>query len=99
MTVFDTAADTLFADQNLAVDATYTPDGGAPVSVRVIVEHNVELASVGFSGVSDRRTMIGVRKSEIPQPGRGDTLLVGSTTYVVDVVITDDSYETQVAVR
>jgi len=99
MTIFDTASDTLFADGNLAVDAIYTPDGGAPVSVRVIVEHDVELAAIGLSGVSDRRTMIGIRKSEIALPGRGDTILVGATTYVVDVILTDDSYETQVAVR
>ena len=62
MTIVDTAVDVLFNDDNLAVDAIYTPDGGAPVSVRVIIEHNVELASVGFSDVSDRRTVVGIRR-------------------------------------
>jgi len=99
MTVFDTALDTLFLDPNLGADATYTPSGGSPSAVRVVVEHDVELVSVGVSDVSDRRTVIGVRKSDIASPGRGDTILVGSTTYTVDVVISDDSYETQVAVK
>lgn len=99
MTAFDTAIDTLFADQNMAVDATYTPDGGAPVSVRVILDHDVDLIGLGFSDITDRRTVIGIRKSEIAAPGRNDTILVGATTYTVDVVIADDSIEAQVAVR
>lgn len=99
MTVFDTALNTLFLDTNLSVAATYTPSGGSGAAVRVIVEHDVELISIGASDVADRRTVIGVRKSDVVTPGKGDTILVGATTYTVDVIISDDSYETQVSVR
>lgn len=99
MTIFDTAIDTLFNDDNMAVDAIYTPVAGGPVSVRVILTEGVEIASAGFSDVSDRRTVVGIRNSEIDSPGRGDTILVGAITYTVDVILEDDGYSTEVAVK
>ena len=99
MTIFDTAIDTLFDDDNLAVDATYTPAAGGPVSVRVIIQEGVDLVSVGASDLADRRTVIGIRKSDIAAPVKDDTLLVGVTTYTVDVIVDDDGLETRVAVH
>jgi len=99
VTIFDTAIDTLFDDDNLAVDATYTPAAGGPVSVRVIIQEGVDLVSVGASDLADRRTVIGIRKSDIAAPVKDDTLLVGVTTYTVDVIVDDDGLETRVAVH
>jgi len=31
------AVDALFADSSIATDATYTPDGGTPLPVRVVL--------------------------------------------------------------
>lgn len=53
---------------------------------------------MGDSELTDRRTVIGIRQSDIAAPARGDTILVGATTYTVDTVIADDGIETQVAV-
>jgi len=90
--------DTVFTDVNFSLAATYTPTVGIASSVRVIVDDDVEILSMGDSELTDRRTVIGIRQSDIAAPARGDTILVGATTYTVDTVIADDGIETQVAV-
>jgi hypothetical protein len=99
LTIFDTAADTLFSDDNLAVDATYTPVVGSPVSVKAILEHDVDLMSVGGSNVTDRQIVIGIRKSEVALPGRNDTVQIGASTYTVDSIVDDDDIVIQVVVH
>lgn len=99
MTVFDTAIDTIYGDDNLAVNATYTPLGGSGAAVRVIIDHDVDLVLMAQSDVADRRAVISVRKSEAASPGKGDTFLIGAVTYTVDVLIEDDSIEARLAVQ
>jgi hypothetical protein len=84
MTVFDTAIDTLFNDDNLAVDAIYTPDGGgAPVSVRTIKTIEDDLTDV-FSGRQVvKKIKADIRVSEVATVAAGGELLIGSTTYKV----------------
>ena len=99
MTIFDTAIDTLFTNSDLSVGATYSPVAGGSSSVRVIIQEGVDLVSVGASDLADRRTVIGIRKSEVAAPVKNDTILVGVTTYTVDVIVDDDGLETRVAVH
>jgi hypothetical protein len=99
MTIFNTAIDTLFADENMAVDATYTPAAGGPVSVKAVLEHDVDLMSIGDASVTDRQIVIGIRKSEVAAPGRGDTVQIGASTYTVDSIVGDDGIVTQLAVH
>lgn len=98
MTIFNDIADTIFTDSNISSAATYTPTVGSPSSVRVIVDDDVEILSMGDSEITDRRIVIGIRQSDISAPVPGDTILVGATTYTVNNVIADDGIETQVAV-
>jgi hypothetical protein len=99
MTVFDTAIDTIFTDENIAVDATYTPVDFFPVSVKAILEHDVDLMSIGDASVTDRQIVIGIRKSEVSAPGRGDTVQIGASTYTVDSIVGDDGIVTQLVVH
>lgn len=98
MTAFVDGVNLLFSDDDVAVDATYTPDGGAGAAVRVIVMEDSEFVAAGQSDVTDRRTVIAIRSSDVAAPGRDDTVLVGSTTYTVESVIDDDGLEMRLAV-
>lgn len=80
--------------------ATYTPSGGSPVAITVIVDRNVDLAPGGFdSTVIERRTVLNILKTEVAAPERGDVCVVGATSYTVDSVFDDDGYVVKVAVR
>ena len=91
--------DKIFANDAMADDATYAPVIGAPSSVRVIVDHDVELVALGDSEVADRRTVIGIRKTDINSPLRGDQITVGATTYTVDRLFDDDGLEVRVIAK
>lgn len=83
MTIFDTAIDTLFADDNLAVDAIYTPAAGGPVSVRAIKTIEDDPTDV-FSGRQVvKKIKADIRVSEVTVVATGDSLLIGSTTYSI----------------
>jgi hypothetical protein len=89
-TVFDAAIDTLFADPNLATDATYTPAAGVGIAVRVILSRApVDSFDVGRSGVrlappdQTRAFVADVRKSDVPQPRKGDSVVVAARVYPI----------------
>lgn len=82
--MIDFAADTaaIFED-GLAVDATYTPDGGSAFAVRVIPRQAD--ADRGFGGaqlVSDSSVFL-VPVAEVAGPAPGDALAVDGETYTV----------------
>lgn len=99
MTIFDDMADSVFTDENVSSAATYVMGTGSSSSVRVIVDEDVDTLAMGESELTDRRTVIGIRKSDIATPYPGDAITVGSTTYTVDNVIADDGIEVQVSVK
>lgn len=88
--VFATAVDVLFADSNFGQAATYTPPSGPAVACTVIVSKSTQQQPGTEAYMQERFTTIAVRKSEVDQPKRGGTFLVGSTTYVVDKIQDDD---------
>lgn len=98
MTIFDDAADSIFTDDNVASVASYTKGCGTTSSVRVIVDKDVETLVMGESELTDRRTVIGLRKSDISMPYPGEIITVGSTIYTIETVIADDGIEVQVSV-
>lgn len=99
MTIFNAAADVIYADDNIASDAVYTPVSASPRQVRVIIEHDVDVIAMAQSDLADRVTVINIRKSDVENPIAGDTVIVGASTYTVDVVIEDDQIESRVAVK
>jgi hypothetical protein len=90
MTAFDTATGTIFRDVNIGVDASYVPvGGGAPVTVRVVVERNIE--RLGFESDSiGKHDELSFIKADIPTPQRGDTFTVGLIVFNLISVLNDD---------
>ncbi len=68
MNAFAAAMDAIFADQNMAVDATWTPQGGASLPVRAIRKAPDEMTTFGAARILSDTTIVDVRVSEMPSP-------------------------------
>jgi len=83
MNAFSAAMDAIFADQNMAADATWTPQGGTPLPVRVIRKAPDEMATFGATRLLSDTTLVDVRVSEMPTPKPGDTIIIGTDTFTI----------------
>ena len=73
-------------DQNFALlgeDATYTPAGGDPVTVKVIPRRPDEVLDFGETKIKSAKAVFDVRVSELAAPAKGDALTFAGTGYVV----------------
>ena len=62
MSVFAAAIDNLFADPNIARDATWIADGGAPKLVRVVTRRADEVTGFGEARLWSETTRIDLRE-------------------------------------
>jgi len=83
MNTFAAAMDAIFADANMAVEATWTPQGGVPLPVRVIRKAPDELTSFGAARIMSDTTIIDVRVSEMPSVKPDDTIIIGADTFTI----------------
>ena len=83
MTVFDIAMGTLFADPNLAVDATYIAHNGQTGTARIIIRAPDVYQKLGSSVIETGTHMLEVQVTSCPNLDENDRFVVGSTTYVV----------------
>ena len=83
MSAFSAAVDAIFQDANMAADAIWTPQGGAPLPVRVIRKAPDELTSFGAARILSDTTIVDVRVSEMPSPKPGDTIIIGADTFTI----------------
>jgi hypothetical protein len=83
MSVFDTAIATLFADPNVAQDATFMPQVGANVPLRVIMRAPDMFQKVGSSVIDTPTQTLEVKVADCPSPAPGDQFQVGITAYTV----------------
>jgi len=83
MSAFAAAMDAIFADANMAADATWTSQGGAPLPVRVIRKAPDEMTSFGAARILSDTTLIDVRVSEMTGPKPGDTIIIGPDTFTI----------------
>ena len=74
MTAFAMALDALFADGNIGADAVYTPEGGAPVLVRVVTCRADDITSFGDARLWSETTRVDLRVAEVPAPRPGDRI-------------------------
>jgi hypothetical protein len=81
MTAFQGAVDATFAA--FGIDATYTPAGGEPVSVRVIARRPDAIVGFGETRIHTETATFEVRASEVANPRSGDQLTVVGETFVV----------------
>jgi hypothetical protein len=80
---FALAVDALFADPNLAREATYEPADGDPFPVRLIARRADAIAEFGEARLWSETTRFDVRVSEVANPRPGDRLVLDGETFVV----------------
>ena len=83
MTAFAAAMDALFADVNMAVDATWYPAGGAPQPIRVICKAPDEVTSFRSAQVLSETTLVDMRVAEMANPRPGDGISIGAENFTI----------------
>lgn len=89
MTVFDTALDDIFDNEDAVADATYAPPAGSASAIRVIVGRGDVAGRLGsnpfqMSPANQANAVwLSVRKSELALPVKGGTVVFEGRTYTV----------------
>jgi len=83
MTAVAMALDALFADDNIAREAVYTPAGGAPVLVRVVARRADETTGFGDARIWSETTRLDLRVTEVPQPRPGDRIEIDGEPFLI----------------
>lgn len=92
MDAFAAATDALFADPNIARDATWHAGGaGAGTAVRVVTRRPDQVGSFGDSRAILPTTLIDVRRSEISEPATGDTVEIDGDLFEIIAMPMNDS--------
>lgn len=71
--------------------AIYTPAGGDPVAVTIILDAPVETVGLGATGARIPGYRAKLRKSEIAAPKRGDQVTSGGLTFKLQAAPTLDA--------
>ena len=79
--------------KRLGEDALYTPQAGAPATVRILLDRT--LASIGDTAqVNARTAVLAVRVAEVADaPRRGETFAASGRTWKVDSALPSDEFE------
>jgi hypothetical protein len=89
---FLAATDALFADPNIARDASWRAGGAdAGIAVRVITRRPDQVGSFGDSRAILPTLLIDVRRSEISEPTSGDTIEIEGDVFEIIVTPIADS--------
>ena len=82
-TAFDRAISALFADPNLARNATYIPLSGPNKSVRIIMRAPDLYQNVGSSVIETPTVTLEVQVADCPALVVGDVFLIDKVKYIV----------------
>lgn len=83
MSVIAAAFETLFADPNMARDATFTPTGGVAVPVRVALRRPDRVSDFGETRLHTETTVVDIRVADAPTLASGDAFEIAGESYVV----------------
>ena len=83
MSVFAAAIDNLFADPNIARDATWIADGGAPKLIRVVTRRADEVTGFGEARLWSETTRIDLRVAEVQSPRPGDRVEIEGEAFII----------------
>ena len=83
MSAFAAAVDVLFADPNIGVAATYTPEGGAPLLVRVVARRADAATEFGDARLWSETIRIDLRVAEVPNPRPGDRIEIDTEVFLI----------------
>ena len=79
--IFASAIDNLFADPNIAREATYIADGGAPQLIRVVMRRADELTGFGDARLWSETTRVDLRVAEVPNPRPGERIEIDGEAF------------------
>jgi hypothetical protein len=89
---FTAATDALFADPNIARGAIWRAGGADPgTTVRVVTRRPDQVVGFGDSRAVLPTMLVDVRRSEVPNPGSGDTVEIDGETFEIIAAPTIDS--------
>ena len=83
MSVFAAAIDGLFRDPNIARDAVYVADAGAPLLIRVVTRRADEVTNFGDARLWSETTRIDLRVAEVPAPRPGDRIEIEGEAFLI----------------
>ena len=83
MTVVAMALDALFADDNIARDAVYTPEGSTPILVRVVTRRADETTGFGDARLWSETTRLDLRLADVANPRPGDRLEIDGDAFLI----------------
>ena len=83
MTAAAMALDALFADDNIARDAVYTPEGGAPVLVRAVARRADDITGFGDARIWSETTRLDLRLAEVANPRAGDRIEIDGEGFLI----------------
>ena len=83
MSVFAAAIDNLFADPNIAREATYIASGGAPQLIRVVMRRADDVTGFGEARLWSETTRIDLRVAEVPNPRPGDRIEIDGEVFTI----------------
>jgi len=83
MSAIAAAFETLFADPNMARDATFTPKGGSAVPVRVVLRRPDRVFEFGETRLHAATTLLDIRVADAPSLAEGDGFQFDGVAYVV----------------
>lgn len=81
----ETAADrAVFVEaDDFGVAAVYTPAGGSPVALEILLDEPHSFGDLGALGALQIGYVATVRDDDVPSPAAGDSLVVGARTFTV----------------
>lgn len=80
---FSIAMGAIFADPNMAVEATYRPAYSAEQSIRVLFRAPDEIMRYGESPILSDTQVAELFGADVTAPEEGDTLQIGTEVYMV----------------
>ncbi|MCC5976183.1 MAG: hypothetical protein JJT81_19325 [Rubellimicrobium sp.] len=83
MSAVAAALDVIFADGNIARDALYIAEGGAPQLIRVVMRRADDVTDFGNARLWSETTRVDLRVAEIPEPRPGDRIEIDGEAFVI----------------
>lgn len=95
----ETAGDRAAMLADFGVDSTYTPDGGSPITVKVIFLNEYYSVEAGNVGMEMSQPIAVLRSADAPNLAHNDTFLIEGITYKSVNVRPDGTGMTEVAME
>jgi hypothetical protein len=95
----ETANDRLIMLSDFGVDATYTPDGGSPSTIKTIFLNEYYSVDAGTVGMEMSQPIAVIRTADAPNLAHNDTFVISAVTYKAVNVRPDGTGMTEVALE